>query len=253
VWPGEYAEENLFLGIKKVVMVSATATRKTPQMLGISPSDIDYREYPSSFPKANRPIIYLPTAHMNMRSRADGLHDIQVRVNQIIERRLDRKAIIQTVSYKLAREIYLGCVFKEMMLIHDSENTREIIELYRNSTRPVVLVSPVLDTGYDFPYEMAEYQIIVKVPFPVTVDKIVKARADRDPEYKDHVTMVKLVQMAGRICRADDDRGETIIIDSDFGWWYNKIGHRLAPRWFTESVRFEQMLGTPLPKLNRGR
>lgn len=249
VWPGEYAESTLFLGVKKVVMISATVRPKTAEMLGISYADMDFKEYPSSFPKANRPVIYIPTAHMNRNSAASGMHAIHTRCNQIIARRPDRKGLIQTVSYKRAMEIYQGSDFKERMLIHDSTDTRDVIAKFRASTEPLILVSPVLDTGYDFPYTDAEFQILVKMPFPVTVDKIMKARTARDKGYRDYVTMITLVQMAGRIVRAEDDRGETFIIDSDFGWWYNGAGLRLAPRWFTETVRTEQMLGQPLPKL----
>lgn len=251
VWPGEYAEKNLFLNIPKVVMVSATVRPKTAQMLGVSYADMDFKEYPSSFNKANRPIIYTPSGAMNMKSEANNIGSVIMTADNIIGRRLDRKALIQTVSYKRARQVYMGSRYKEMMLMHDSNNTKEVIAQYKASRQPVILVSPVLDTGYDFPYEQAEYQILIKVPFPVTVDKVMKARAARDSEYKDYVTIVTMVQQAGRIVRADDDQGETFILDSDFGWWFFRHGIKLAPKWFTEAVRTEQMLGMPLPKLKR--
>lgn len=252
VWPGEYAEKFLFRNTPKVVMVSATVRPETALKLGVDRSQMDFKEYPSSIPKANRPVIFSPAAHMNRNSAAAGKQEWHTRIDQIIARRLDRKGIIHTVSYGRAREVYLGSEYKERILQHDSTNTREVIERFKASRENLVLVSPVLDTGYDFPYTQAEYQIIAKMPFPVTTDKIMKARVERDRGYKDYITMIKLVQMAGRICRADDDQGETIIIDADFDWWYNKIGQRLCPRWFVEAVKFEQMLSQPLPKLRRG-
>lgn len=257
VWPGEYAEDNLFLHIPKIVMISATVRPKTAEMLGVGYADMDFKEYPSTFPVKNRPVIYLPTAHMNRNSAASGMRSISTMCDNITARRLDRKGIIHTVSYKRAMDLYQGSSYKEMMLLHDSTNTQEVIAQFRASKHPLILVSPVLDTGYDFPYEQAEYQIIMKMPFPVTVDKIMKARTERDKGYRDYVTMIQLVQMAGRIVRAEDDQGETFIIDSDFGWWYygsngkQGSGLRLAPKWFIESVRFEQMLGPALPKLRR--
>lgn len=251
VWPGEYAESNLFLGVAKIVMVSATVRPKTAHMLGIASANVDFREYPSTFPIRNRPTIFIPTAAMNRNSAAMGKREWHTRIDQIIGRRLDRSGIIHTVSYPRAREVYMGSQYREMMLIHDSLNTREVIEQFKRSTRPLILISPVVHTGYDFPYTQAEYQILAKMPFPVTTDKIMKARAERDKDYKDYITMIKLVQMAGRICRAEDDRGETIIIDSDFGWWWGKVGYKIAPRWFTETVRTEQMLWMPPPKLDK--
>lgn len=254
IWPGEYAESSLFLGVPKVVMMSATVRPKTATMLGVHPNELDFREYPSVIPKERRPIVYHPVMPMNMKSeKANGTKEMSTRVDQIIGRRLDRKALIQTVSYQRARQIYLASEYRHMMIIHDSTNTREMIEQFKQSTKPVIMVSPVLDTGYDFPYEQAEYQILVKVPFPVTVDKIMKARTERDAQYRDYVTMITIVQMAGRICRAPDDMGETFILDADFGWWFNRHGIKLAPRWFTEALRTEQSLGLPLPKLKRGK
>lgn len=251
VWPGEYAEDNLFLGIKKIVMVSATVRPKTAEMLGVKYHEMDFKEYPSTFPVRNRPVIYLPTAHMNRNSAAAGMKDITRVSDQIMDRRPEMKGLMQTVSYQRARDVYLNSRHRERMLIHDSSNTREMIARFRASREPLVLVSPVLSTGYDFPYTDAEFQILVKMPFPVTVDKIMKARTERDKGYRDYVTMIELVQMAGRIVRADDDQGETFILDSDFGWWFYGNGIKIAPKWFTESVRQEQMLGIPLPKLRR--
>lgn len=246
IWPGEYAESNLFLSVPKVVMVSATVRPKTAMMLGLGMADIDFREYPSSFPKAHRPTVFIPTVAMNRNSAAAGKREWHTRIDQIIARRLDRAGIIHTVSYERAREVYKASEYRDRMLIHDSLNTREVIETFKQSTRPLILVSPVVHTGYDFPDSQARWQLLVKMPFPVTTDKIMKARAERDKEYKDYITMIKLVQTAGRIVRSEQDWGETIIIDSDFGWWWNKVGYKIAPRWFTETLRTEQTLWMPL-------
>jgi Rad3-related DNA helicase len=254
VWPGAYAEKNLFLGVPKVVMVSATVRPETAHMLDIKPQDMDFREYPSSFPVKNRPIIYLPTAQMNRNSEKDSITEITKRSDQIIGRRLDRKGLIQTVSYQRARTIYLNSEYRSRMLIHDPSNTRDIIEQFKKSKDPLILISPVLGTGYDFPYDQAEFQILIKVPFPVTTNKVVKARVDRSPKYKDFITSIELVQMAGRIVRAEDDTGETFILDSDFGWWYfgaRNNGKGLCPKWFVDAVREEKTLGPALPKLRR--
>src|SRR6185369_10077336 len=144
---------------EKVVMVSATVRPETAQKLGIKPDQTDFREYPSTIPKANRPVIYSPAAHMNRNVTAAGKRDWSTRIDQIIGRRLDRKGIIHTVSYPRAIEVYSGSEYKERMLLHDSTNTREVIARFKASREPLVLISPVLDTGYDFPYGQAEFQI----------------------------------------------------------------------------------------------
>lgn len=244
VAPGSYAESVLFLDIPKVVMVSATVRPETAEMLGVDRDQIDFKEYPSNFPVANRPVIYVPTGQMNQRMQAESKHDWHMRIDHIIGRRLDRKGLIHTVSYPRARDIFLHSQYKDRMLMHDPYNTRDVIAQFKASREPLILVSPVLSTGYDFPHSQARYQIISKMPFPVTVDKVMKARTARWPWYRNYVTMVELVQMAGRIVRAEDDWGETFIIDSDFGWWYygKAGGRKMCANWFNESVRQEQML-----------
>lgn len=252
VWPGEYAESLLFLNIPKIVMVSATVRPKTAHMLGVRPEAVDFKEYPSTFNKANRPIIYCPAmcggapVHMNKNVSDAGKQAWAAHIDHIIARRPDVKGIIHTVSYGRAREFYAASEFKERLLMHDATNTRDVIAEFKASRHPVVLVSPVLDTGYDFLGDLCRFQVIGKIPFPVTVDKVMKARTARDKEYKDYVTAIKLVQMAGRIVRADYDWGETIIADGDFAWWYNRFGAKLVPHWFAESVRYEQFLGAPM-------
>lgn len=248
VWPGEYAERYLFLDIAKVVMTSATVRPETADKLGVNRADMDFIEYPSTFNKRNRPVIFSPAGAMNKNSAHINKADWHLRMNQIIARRPETKGIIHTVSYPRAREVWAGSDFKSRMLMHDSNDTKEKIEEFKQSTRPLILVSPVLDTGYDFPHDQARWQIISKMPFPVTVEKIVQARMAKDPKYRDYVTMVKLVQMAGRIVRAEDDWGETFIVDSDFGWWYNKKGKWIAPKWFIEAVRYDQFLLDPLTR-----
>lgn len=245
VAPGSYAESTLFINIPKIVMVSATARPETAMMLGLDRDQVDFKEYPSNFPVANRPVIYFPVGQMNRTHAAASKHDWHMAIDHIVGRRLNVKGIIHTVSYPRAREIFLNSEYRERMIMHDNTNTREIIAQFKASREPLILVSPVLSTGYDFPHDQARYQIIAKMPFPVTIDKVMKARNERWPWYKNYITMVELVQMAGRIVRAEDDWGETFIIDGDFGWWYygKAGGRKMCANWFNESVRQEQILG----------
>jgi len=98
-----------------------------------------------------------------------------------------------------------------------------------------VLVSPAVTTGFDFPYDAAEYQIIGKIAYPDTRNRITKARCDADPEYAPYIAMQQLVQTCGRATRAADDFSENFVIDDTFGWFMKRY-HRFAPQWFKESV-----------------
>ncbi len=235
LWPGDFVEEVLFRGIKRILLVSATLSTKALSMLKVKPEDMDYREYPSHFPVRNRMVVHVPTCRVDSRMTKDQEGLWLNRIDQIIRGRQDRKGIVHTVSYARAQLVLHSSEFHSMMLTHNSRNTGDIIREFKKSSRPLVLVSPSVVTGYDFPYGECEYQIIGKVPFPDQRRKVDKKRKELDPEFGMVLAMQQLVQAAGRGVRAVDDHCETFVIDDHFGWFVKKYGH-LAPRSFLEAV-----------------
>lgn len=267
LWIQPYAESALFRGVKKIVLVSASVRPKTAELLGVIPpprlslgvssatptihTDLDFREYSSSFPISRRPIIHVPTVQMNYRNEANDwkLGRWLAQIDRIIESRRDRKGIIHAVSYRRARLIYENSRWKSMILIHGSEDTQSVVEKYKSASNPCVLISPSVSTGYDFPYGQCEYQIIVKIPFPPLQDAVVKARSSQDKDYSMYITMQTLVQSVGRGMRAADDQCETFIIDDNVEWFMPQNAARFAPKWFREAYTESQYPPAPPPKL----
>jgi hypothetical protein len=107
------------------------------------------------------------------------------RIDRLIDPRvaLGRKGIIHTVSYQRTKELITQSDHKKWMLVHDSANTREIIQQFKNAEGPWILVSPSIVTGYDFPGDQCRYQIIAKVPIPDMRGPIMSRRKELDPEY----------------------------------------------------------------------
>jgi Rad3-related DNA helicase len=102
-----------------------------------------------------------------------------------------------------------------------------------------------MTTGVDFPYDQCRYQIIAKVPFPDTRNKVMAARTKEDPTYAHYIAMQTLVQMSGRGMRAADDACETIIVD-DHAKWFIPKWRIFAPRWFMESFMSVNMVPRPI-------
>jgi Rad3-related DNA helicase len=103
----------------------------------------------------------------------------------------------------------------------------------------VILLSPSVVTGWDFPYRDCEYQILAKVPFPDTRSSIMKARIEATEHYREHLTATAIEQMAGRVMRADDDQGETFIVDGHMRWFIrraNELG--LFSESFNEAIQW---------------
>jgi ATP-dependent DNA helicase DinG len=249
-WPARFAEEKLFLGIKKIVLTSATVRRKTAELLGIDTNDLAVLEYPSTFPKARRPVYQIPTARMRRGMSDRELEMWASKMDNIIRPRLDRKGIIHTVSYARSEYIYRHSDYAQHMIIHSSMGTRQAIERFKASQPPAILVSPSLSTGYDFPYQECEYIIVSKIPFATTTDPVLKARQEQDEEYGLYLAMQNLVQMAGRGMRSADDQCEILIVDDMIGWLVKKYRH-LSPAWFLDALQRVAMIPPPPPKLQR--
>ena len=252
VSPAPFAESLLFRETPQVLLVSATITDKTMQLLGIGKGKYKKIDQPSTFPVSRRPVIHVKTCMVNYRTEQKPLTQRLMlnRIDQIIKPRLDRKGIIHAVSYSRMVRI-LESKYRRYMLHHQAaDRIADTIKEFKQSKPPRILLSPSVHTGDNFPYEQCEYQIIPKVPFPDQRSLILKARARSDKEYPFYLAMQYIVQACGRGNRAEDDSCETIITDDSFTWFLRKY-KRFAPSWFLEAVRWKAAVPPPLPKLRR--
>lgn len=247
LWPNKHAAAWLWDGVGRCVFASATIRPFVMSRLGLSPCDYDWIECPSPFPISRRPIIHVPTTRVNHRTDPSNLGLLVARADQIIAGRLDRKGIIHTVSYDRAKFIAGRSEYRGIMFVHDPSNTRAVVEAFKATPAPAVLVSPSVHTGWDFPYEDARYQIVVKVPFPDTRAGITFARQQDDADFGAQHALTQLVQAAGRGMRAPDDCCETFVLDDNIRWVLHRY-RELCPRWFLDAYRSSQLIPAP-PKL----
>lgn len=245
--PGRYAESALWRGVERVVLVSATVRPKTAELLGIPPDELEFVEYGSTFSPSRRPTITVPSIQMNYRNEQDD--DLMMQwlrvLDRVIEDRLDRKGIIHAVSYKRARFIIDNSRHRSAMMVHHSHNRDQVVREFRDADPPAILVSPSVDTGYDFPGDICRYQVIAKIPFASVRDRIIKARQDRDKDYGLYLAAQTLVQMTGRAVRSESDWAETLILDDQAFWFVSKV-RKFLPQWWTEAYRREDGVPKPL-------
>lgn len=252
LWPAPYVEDLLFLGIKRVIFSSATVRPKTLDLLGVPQDQVTYFDTPSSFPIVSRPVIHLPTVRVDNRWTCTDQKWWLLKIDQILKDRQDRKGIIHTVSYDRRTMIMESSRYRDTMISNTTRSTHDAVQTFKESKAPSVFVSPSVTTGYDFPYEQAEFQILAKVPFPDTRSKILARRCEADPSYPHYLAMQTIVQSCGRGMRAPDDRCETLIIDDHF-WWFVWKHKQFAPQWWLSSVKQCTDVPKPLPKLPRMR
>lgn len=242
--------ELLFQNTPKVILTSATVMPRTLERMGIKSSQNTFKEFPSTFPVERRPVIWVPTVQMNYHTEQDPatMRIVALKVDQILNQRKEKRGIIHTVSYKRRDQLLDITRNRLRMMTHNRHNTREVVEEFKKSKPGTVLVSPSMTTGWDFPYEECEFQIILKIGFPDTRSKVMKARCSSDKELSGYMAMVDLVQTVGRGMRAEDDMCETIILDDSITWFLDRY-KKFAPKWFLQSVRTSQTIPKPLGKL----
>lgn len=245
IWPKLYTNDVLFLNVPKILLTSATVCGKTTQMLGITTQLNSLEEFPHTFPVENRRLIHIPTVRLNIRSTDLDIREWTRRIDQILRTRLDRKGIVHTVSYLRRNHILAQSELREHMMTHSTEDAIKMVHRFKNSEAPKFLVSPSMTTGYDFPDDTCRIQIIGKVAYPDTRNKIVKARCKEDTEYGAYIAAQQLVQAVGRSVRSVTDWSENFVIDDNIKWFMPKYKH-FMPDWFTES--YQSVRTTPKPK-----
>lgn len=234
-----------------LVYLSATITPAMLDLLDVPARDITYLELASTFPVNRRPVYVRTAARVDWRSmqQADVRAAWLGEIDSIIGLRLDRKGLVHPVSFERGYDIYNNSQYKRYMIMHHrGQSARHAVEQYRLAKPPAILISPSIYEGLDFPYQQAEYQILAKVPFPDTRSPIMKARCKATPGYAYSLTLRKIVQTVGRIVRADDDQGETFIVDAHARWLFERVLDD-APRSFREALVTSRRAIRPLPKL----
>lgn len=263
VWPGQYSSR-LFRNIGRVILMSATLRRKTMALLGVSTVDYDFQEWRRQFSLAHGPVYWVPVGaigrQMTEETRARWLKFHK----DVCRWGADRKGLIQTTSFKRARQIegYLGQsmydtdywgafgypnIFTNGAAHPDNTTAVQAYSRFRAAGPGSVLLSPSFSTGWDFPGKTAEWQILSKIPFPDTRSKVLQVRCAADCSYQNYIAAQELVQGSGRILRSDRDRGVTFLPDDNWKW-FRKAASSFIPKFF--SVQRIDELPEPLEKLD---
>ncbi|MFA5937201.1 MAG: helicase C-terminal domain-containing protein [Candidatus Paceibacterota bacterium] len=229
----------LFQSVPKVMLMSAILSHKTADSIGVPVGDDrTWLEVGSYFPPENTPIWHIPTARINYRTDDYGTTIWQSRIDQIIQRRTDRKGIIFTVSYERAKLLLSRSRFKNIMLTHSTGDVSLVVNRFKAMKAPAVLVSPTVTTGWDFPSETTgvRYLIAGKLPYPDSQNIVLQARHQDDKDWASYLAMETMIQELGRATRSATDRVECLILDDNWTWYYWKY-KSFAPKWFQERVK----------------
>jgi Rad3-related DNA helicase len=219
--------------------------------LSIPEDQCYYESVPTTFDQRRCPVYFIPSycgrnnrtgkekvVSVDYNSTPDELLTVLATADRIIDiyRRHNLNGIVHTTSYKLAKLAVDNSRHRDLILYHRSgELAEQIVKLKSNPNRGLVLFSPSVITGYDFPDGQCRYQILLKVPHRQRSAKIMKERLKRDSWYVEGLVADDMVQAApGRGMRHPGDWCVSYILDGSFLWWERRVrGAGLVPSYWT--------------------
>jgi len=237
IWAYDYLDKYVFSNYDMVFLMSGTILDKNLfcQLNGLDVTKAAYYSIESPFPLKNRPIYYMPVGKMSYKQKEDTFKRYIPYIQKILDKYKDKKGIIHTNSFELAKWIEES-IKDPRLVYHDSSNKDEILKEHFDSKNPTVIVSPSMDTGVSFDDDRARFQIIAKVPYPSLASQKNKLRQKNNPDWYSWKTVAGIIQMTGRSVRSFDDYADTIIIDGSFGDVIKHSSHFL-PDWVQSAIK----------------
>jgi len=205
--------------------------------------DYEYFETNSSFPTANWPLIWIPTAKVTHATDPSQLRWWVARIDQILEKWRGYKGVVHVTSYAYRDFILEHTRHRERFITHTRQDARSKVDEFKRSTGDHVLLSPSVMAGHDFKDELCRFQVITKVPFPDTTDPLMAARCKEDKDYGMMIAAQKLMQMTGRGMRSETDWCTNFIIDDSISWFLRQYRGFVASWWLQGYRREEAVMG----------
>jgi ATP-dependent DNA helicase DinG len=236
-----FSDKLLFSKAQKVLITSATILDFTTFMrnLGIDRTNSQILAVDSEFPVENRPIFYRPVGSMSYNNIDKTLPLMAQEVEALMTRYMGKKGIVHTNSYKVNKYIteYLMSTGQASRVITHGKGKgeREAAQMkHLTSKEPTVLFSPSMTEGLDLKEDLSRFQIVCKVPYPA-LDPYTRARMNRDSQWYQWQTALKLVQGTGRSVRSKTDRAHTYVLDADFAKFIQQ-NNRTLPKYWLDAI-----------------
>jgi Rad3-related DNA helicase len=221
---------------RKLVFLSATFSREDIRELGLGHLRVKYIECPSPIPPANRPVLFRPWVNMGSKYQEHAMPEFARRLLAELDRRPEKGLV--HLPYNLASWLRDLIGEHPRLLWHDKDNKLAVLDDFRQSPpeHGKVLVASGLFEGVDLPYSAARWQVIGKVPYLSLGDEKVRRRSAQHPQWYEWEALKRIIQATGRIVRAPDDFGETLIWDVNFEQIL-RDRHKLIPSYFRDAIK----------------
>lgn len=252
---GKYAFRRLLRASQqKIVLMSAfLAPALLMQTLDLRPEDVEVIDAGRIFDRSEDHVYYCPLLKFNYQTRPNEWKFAVKAMDRFINAFAPRKGLIQVPSLRLRNTVMEHTLHKLNMLAYDGAGVASGSRLYGDKDNAIrqfvnqrgqrILLGQSISTGLDIPM-VPEFQIIPKLWYMPLEDPAVKARKAIDPSFYTYHTICQIIQATGRVKRSQDHHGQTVILDSAFGWFYSQNKEHF-PQWFRDSLVWDGWAAFP--------
>jgi Rad3-related DNA helicase len=207
---------------------------------GLKQDETCFMRIGSTFPLDSRPIYFKDDYKVDTSHKLwdENFVEMIQKITKVLNIFDDAKGLIHTPSYQASLTIYNALKSTGRIIKHDKDDFHARLNEFYNSKEPKVLLSPICQQGVDFKYDRARFQIVLRVPYANTSDPFVEHLVKEDfPKYN-HQALVVFGQQIGRVNRADDDYGVTVLMDERFGKFLSR-NRNILPKWLMDGVIYK--------------
>ena len=198
-----------------------------------------------------------------------------------LHHKVNTNIIIHAHTFDIVKRIAQSCsIVDSNWIFHLPSNSREIKNEFNgnisyarekdeaiqaiksNPNSGMVLVSPSITEGVDFKGDIARVQIVLKRPVPYMGDVYISAHCNgnqalgipRDSQFFNRLVYTTLIQEYGRVMRAPDDWGYTIMLDQSIAYSVRAILKKLGSKevedlnigYLTDGIKHQTVNGSIL-------
>ena len=170
-----------------------------------------------SFPADRCPVVSLATKGLSHKNLESEIGNVVSELEQIMAKEPGR-GFIHVPSYYLMDmvcSVMSSEPLRRLVLCDKTNRNTSFKKWVGNGIPNSVFIAPGMYEGIDLKDDLAEWQVVIKAPYPDLKDVKVRKRLsmpDGEQWYRQE-TLRKLLQCLGRIMRSEDDQGRTYILD----------------------------------------
>lgn len=205
------------------LFMSGTVSKKyLVETIGLKEEDTCEIVLDPTFDVENKKFIFMKPTNVSNATLQDP--DTIEYISKVSERIVNFHAsfndngIILTPSFKLSEQIADHLRSNKNSKINIIEHTRgnkaeDYVNEFKECGKLSVLISPSIFEGVSLDGDICRYQILVKAPYASLADKRIHYIMNYHKEIYELMTLMKIIQGAGRSVRSKDDFADTYALD----------------------------------------